>query len=300
MHSEDISPWQHAHVFGQDKKTSGERRTFFVTVITFLMMVVEIAAGIVFGSMALLADGLHMASHAAALSINTFAYRYTRAHAGDRRFNFGSGKVNTLGGFTSAVLLGFFALFMFWESAKRFFHPVAIEFDQAILVAVVGLVVNLASVFILETRHHHEHDHNLRSAYLHVLADALTSVLAIVALLCAKYSGLVWMDPLMGIIGGLLVFRWSIGLSRTTSRILLDETGPEEIQRAIKQGIEKDGDSKVTDLHLWSVGAGVYSVIVSVVACRPLEASEYKKRLPAGLGLVHITVETSACGKEHV
>ncbi len=227
MHNKDIKPWQHDHVFGQDQECIGERRTFLVTIITLVMMAVEIAAGIIFGSMALLADGLHMASHATALSINTFAYRYARIHADDKRFNFGTGKVNTLGGFTGAILLGFFVLFMFWESAKRLFSPVGIEFNQAIFVAVIGLIVNLLSVFILEAKHythdkdleqserphnHHEHDHNLQSAYLHVLADALTSVLAIAALLCAKYSGLIWMDPLMGIVGGMMVFRWSLGL----------------------------------------------------------------------------------------
>lgn len=316
MHSKDIKPWQHAHVFGQDQESVGERRTFIVTIVTLVMMAVEIATGILFGSMALLADGLHMASHATALSINTFAYRYARIHANDRRFNFGTGKVNTLGGFTGAILLGFFAMFMFWESTKRLFSPVGIEFNQAIFVAVIGLVVNLASVFILETKHHshdenfhkhsehyhdhHEHDHNLQSAYLHVIADALTSVLAIVALLCAKYFGLIWMDPLMGVVGGVLVFRWSLGLLRTTSHILLDKTGPEEIQRSIKENIEKDGDSKVADLHLWSVSPGTYGAIISVVACHPLEAEQYKKQLPADLGLVHITVEVSKCKKDIV
>ncbi len=316
MHLENIRSWQHEHVFEQDKEQAGERRTVIVTLVTAVMMIVEILAGIFFGSMALLADGLHMASHATALGINTFAYRYARIHANDKRFNFGTGKVNTLGGFTGAILLGFFALFMFWKSAKRLFSPVGIAFDQAIFVAGVGLLVNLVSVVILDIRqkdahshndgphehsehhragHHHDHDHNLQSAYLHVLADALTSVLAIVALLSAKYFGLIWMDPLTGLLGGIMVFRWSLGLLRTTSHILLDGNGPEEIQQKIKESIEIDGDSRISDLHLWSVGPHIYGVIISVVACKPLEPEQYKKLIPPNLGLVHVTVEISRC-----
>jgi cation diffusion facilitator family transporter len=261
--------------------------------------------------MALLADGLHMASHATALGINSFTYIYARRHSSDKGFNFGTGKVNTLGGFTGAILLGFFALFMVWESAKRMFAPVGIALNQAILVAVIGLVVNMVSVFILDTRnkgyhphehardgdnsHHYSHDHNLQSAYLHVLADALTSVLAIVALLSAKYFGLIWMDPLMGIIGGIMVFRWSLRLLRTTSHVLLDKNGPEEIKQRIRERIEVDGDSKIFDLHLWSVGPNIYGAIVSVVACNPLEPEQYKKLIPGNLGLVHISVEVSKC-----
>jgi cation diffusion facilitator family transporter len=275
------------------------------------MMVAEILSGIIFGSMALLADGLHMASHATALGINSFTYIYARRHSSDKGFNFGTGKVNTLGGFTGAILLGFFALFMVWESAKRMFAPVGIALNQAILVAVIGLVVNMVSVFILDTRnkgyhphehardgdnsHHYSHDHNLQSAYLHVLADALTSVLAIVALLSAKYFGLIWMDPLMGIIGGIMVFRWSLRLLRTTSHVLLDKNGPEEIKQRIRERIEVDGDSKIFDLHLWSVGPNIYGAIVSVVACNPLEPEQYKKLIPGNLGLVHISVEVSKC-----
>ncbi|MBI5874162.1 MAG: CDF family Co(II)/Ni(II) efflux transporter DmeF [Candidatus Omnitrophica bacterium] len=320
MHNKDIRPWQHSHVFGQDKKSLGERRTLIVTIITAVMMIAEILAGIIFGSMALLADGLHMASHATALSINTFAYRYARRHANDKSFNFGTGKVNTLGGFTGAILLGFFALFMAWESAKRMFAPVGIAFKQAIFVAVVGLIINIASVFILDIRkkgHHshdddshehfehqhdddHHHDHNLQSAYLHVLADALTSVLAIAALLSAKYFGLIWMDPLMGMIGGIMVFRWSLGLLRATSFVLLDKAGSEHIQNKIKESIETDGDSRVADLHLWSVGPGVYGAIISIVACKPLETEQYKKLIHSNLGLAHVTIEIRRCKRDAV
>lgn len=234
MHGKSLEFWQHSHSFGQEKKQDSEHRTGIVVAMTVAMMVVEIAAGIIFGSMALLADGLHMASHAVALSINVFAYVYARRHAHDKRFSFGTGKVNALGGFTGAILLGVVALIMAWESAKRIVSPVEISFNQAIFVAVIGLVVNGISVWILNVKHdhhdhddyahdhHHHHDHNLRSAYLHVLADALTSVLAIFALFMAKYFGLNWMDPVMGILGAILVSRWSLGLLRSTSHTLLD------------------------------------------------------------------------------
>lgn len=313
MHQNNIKPWQHTHIFGQDKKHHGEQKTGIVVIMTISMMVVEIVAGIVFGSMALLADGLHMASHAVALGINKFAYAYARQHAIDDRFSFGTGKVNALGGFTGAILLGIVALIMVWESAKRIVSPVAISFNQAILVAVIGLIVNGISVWVLDSKHdHHDHedhtqhghkhshhhDHNLRSAYLHVLADALTSVLAIFALFMAKYFGLNWMDPFMGILGAVLVSRWSLGLIKTTSGVLLDKQGPEIIRAQLKNSIEIDGDSRVTDLHLWAVGPNIYSAIISIVAHHPKEASEYKNLIPSNLGLVHVTVETCKCKED--
>jgi cation diffusion facilitator family transporter len=233
MHTHNIESWRHDHSFGQEKVRQGEHRTLIVIAITAVMMVVEIAAGITFGSMALLADGLHMASHTAAIGIAAFAYVYARRHAFDKRFSFGTGKVNPLAGFASAVLLIVFAGLMAWESTERFFNPIDIAFNQAILVAIFGLIVNGASALILghsgpdhehghdhSHGHHHDekhHDHNLRAAYFHVLADALTSVLAIVALLAGKYYGLNWLDPVMGIVGALLVARWSLSLVRSTS-----------------------------------------------------------------------------------
>ncbi len=307
MHQNNIEPWQHDHTFHQDQKRSGEKRTLLVAVITAMMMIVEIIAGIVFGSMALLADGLHMASHTVALSINVFAYVYARRHAKNRQFTFGTGKVNALGGFTGAVLLGMFAIVMAWESMKRFIHPVGIAFDQAILVATIGLVVNGVSIFILDNKHDHDHsdeenishdhhgDHNLRSAYLHVLADALTSLLAIFALLAGKYFGLIWMDPLMGIVGAILVSHWSLGLLRTTSHVLLDKQASEQIQNEIKKCIESDGDSRVTDLHLWAIGPQIYSAIISIVTHHPKELEEYKKSIPSHLGLAHVTIEICKC-----
>lgn len=308
MHNENRNKWHHDHTFAQDQRKPGEFRTLIVIVITAVMMVVEIWAGIHYGSMALLADGLHMASHAVALGITAFAYMYARRHARNRSFSFGTGKVNALGGFTGAVLLAMFALYMGFESVARLVNPVEIEFNQAIAVAVLGLLVNGASVFILgvddhhhshePTDHHHDqhHDHNLKSAYLHVMADALTSMLAIVALLSAKYFGWVWMDPIMGIVGAVLVARWSYGLLATTASVLLDRQGPEELQETIREAVERDGDSRVTDLHVWSIGPGIYSAQIALVAHNPAAPDEYKDRMPKSAGLVHIGVEIHVCG----
>ncbi len=306
MHHVNLQHWQHTHAFGQDRKRPGELRTIIVIAITASMMVVEITTGVLFGSMALLADGLHMASHAAALTINAFAYIYARRHAHDATYSFGTGKINALGGFTGAVLLSIFALIMAWESAERILYPVEIAFNQAIFVAVLGLIVNGASVFILghhhdhdhdHEHHHHHDDHNLRAAYLHVMADALTSVLAIFALLAAKYRGLLWMDPLMGIVGAILVSRWSLGLLRTTSGVLLDKQGPEDIRTRIKESIE-DEDHRIADLHLWSIGPNIHGVIISVVAHDPRQPEHYKELIPSNLGLVHVTVEVHECIEE--
>jgi cation diffusion facilitator family transporter len=221
MHTHSLHLWQHEHIFGQDQIKTGERRTLLAIAMT--VRVVEISAGIAFGSMVLLAYGLYMGSHTAALGITAFAYLYARRHAHNRRFSFGTGKVNALAGFSSAILLAVFALMMAWESVNRFFNPVEVIFNQAIVVAILGLIVNVLSVLILGERHdgkdryHTSHlpghsDHNLRAAYLHVLADALTPFLAIFALSAGKFFGFVWMGPLMGIIGAILVSRWSWGL----------------------------------------------------------------------------------------
>ena len=318
MHTHNLHVWRHGHSFGQELKRPGERRTLIVIAVTGTMMAVEIVAGILTGSMALLADGLHMASHAAALGIAALAYIYARRHARDEGFTLGTGKVNALGGFTGALLLALFALLMAWESCDRLLHPVKIIFDQALLVAVLGLLVNGASAFILrgDGRHGHDHhghggrhdsghahhhghhghhDHNLKAAYLHVLADALTSLLAIAALLSAKYYGFAWMDPAVGIVGAVLVASWSFGLLRTTSGILLDRQGPESIRDRITDSIEQDGDSKVTDLHLWSIGPDIYSALIAVVAHRPAMPGQYKERIPENLGLVHVAVEVHTC-----
>jgi cation diffusion facilitator family transporter len=298
MHTESVERWVHNHTFGQDEKRSAERRTLIVSVVTVLTMIVEIAAGIVFGSMALLADGLHMGSHASALAISVFAYRYTRIHAGDARFNFGTGKVSSLAAFASATLLALVALVMAWESVGRLVSPVVIRFNQAIFVAVFGLVINGACLAILGghgSDHHDSHDHNFRSAYFHVLADALTSVLAIFALLFGKYMGQQWMDPVMGLVGAALVIRWSWGLLGSSARVLLDLQAPDEVLEAIRTSIESEGDNRVSDLHVWSVGPGIHAAEIAIVSSRPLDPDDYYKLLPGELGLVHVTVETHRC-----
>jgi cation diffusion facilitator family transporter len=313
-------------VFGQDRKKSAERRTLAVVLITIVTMVVEIAAGIAFGSMALLADGLHMGSHASALAISVFAYYYTRRHANDSRFNFGTGKVNFLAAFASAVMLVLFAFFMVGESVKRFIAPVPIAFDLAILVAILGLVVNGACLFILGGggdshdhsghAHSHEHlhspanshdthshphhdfkrsDHNLWAAYLHVLADALTSLLAIFALLGGKYLGLNWLDPVIGIIGAVLVLRWSWGLLGSSARVLLDMQAPNEIREKIRAVVESDGDNRVSDLHVWVVGPDIYAAEISLVSSQPVVMEESLVRAANELGIVHITIEKQLC-----
>ena len=304
MHTESVERWVHNHTFGQDEKKSAERRTLIVSVVTILTMIVEIGAGIVFGSMALLADGLHMGSHASALAISVFAYRYTRVHARDSRFNFGTGKVSSLAAFASATLLALVALAMAWESIGRLLSPVVIRFNQAILVAVFGLVINGASLAILGGHgsdrhdHHDHHDHNFRSAYLHVLADALTSVLAIFALLFGKYLGQQWLDPFMGLVGATLVVRWSWGLLRSSARVLLDLQAPDAVRGAIRTSIESEGDNRVSDLHVWSVGPGIYAAEIAIVSSRPLDPDDYYKLLPGDLGLVHVTVETHRCAPD--
>jgi cation diffusion facilitator family transporter len=309
MTRQNTPHWQHDHIFGQDRIRHGERRTLWVILITATMMVVEITTGLAYGSMALLADGLHMGSHTAALGITTIAYIYTRRRAADSRFSFGTGKVNAFAGYTSAVLLALFALLMAWESIHRLFSPVTIAFNQAIAVAVLGLVVNGASMLMLGGDHHdhdhghghdhdhphpHEHghtDHNLRAAYLHVLADALTSVLAIFALLAGKFLGLNWMDPVMGIVGAVLVARWSLGLIRDTSSILLDHQAPDALLEKTRTAIEGVDHNRVADLHIWSIGPGIYSASLAVVSDAPKPPEHYKALIPGNLGIVHTVVE---------
>jgi len=302
MQTRDTTRWQHDHVFAQDRERPGEKRTLVVVLITALMMVVEIAAGLAYGSMALLADGLHMASHAAALGIAFLAYVVARRLATDQRFSFGTGKLNSLAGFASAVLLLGFAVIMVTESTSRFISPVDISYNQALVVAVVGLIVNGVSAWIFAATPHdhhdhhghghaHHHDHNLRAAYLHVLADALTSLLAIVALLAAKFYGANWLDPLMGFVGAALVSRWSYGLIKQSARVLLDRQVDEKTVAAVKQSLESQSGDRVTDLHCWSIGPGIYAAAIAIVSNSPESPEHYRSRIPAELGIVHMTIE---------
>lgn len=301
MHTHDLRKWQHEHVFRQDQVKAGEKRTLIVVVLTATMMVVEIVAGLVYGSMALLADGLHMASHAMALGIALLAYVLARRFATDSRFEFGTGKVNSLAGFASAVLLLGFALAMVTESTTRLINPIDIYFDPALIVSVVGLVVNGVSAWVFtSTPHHHHrqasphthhHDQNLRAAYLHVLADALTSVLAIVALLSGKYFGLNWLDPAMGIVGAVLITRWSYTLIRESAMILLDRQAADSIRHSVKIAIESSPSDRISDLHVWSIGHNMYAAEIAIVTDVPRSPNYYKSLIPSTLNIVHATVE---------
>lgn len=295
------------HVFGQDRKRGGEGRTAIVVAVTAVMMIVEIMGGIIYGSMALLADGLHMASHAVALSVTLIAYIFARKYSADRRFSFGTGKVNALAGFSSAVMLAGFAFVMVIESAQRLVSPVAIQFDQALIVAVIGLAVNGASALLLghghDDEHHHDdhhhdhhhhghhHDHNLKAAYLHVLADAMTSVLAIAALLGAKFAGWSWLDPAMGIVGAALVAHWSWGLLKQTGSVLLDRQASPALLAEVTAALQSDGHSEVDDLHIWSIGPGINAAEIVIDHAHDHTVADYRSRLPAHANIVHAVIE---------
>jgi cation diffusion facilitator family transporter len=302
MHEKSLARWQHEHVFLGAQHRRHERRTLAVVALTATMMLVEVAAGTIFGSLALLADGWHMATHAGALAIAAGAYWYARRHQADDRFAFGTGKVGDLAGFASAMVLGLVALGIVWESVDRLFAPQPIRFAEALGVAVVGLAVNIASAILLSGGHdhdhhgdhHHHHDTNLRAAYLHVVADALTSVLAIVGLALGWTLGWVWMDPVMGVVGALVIAHWSMGLIRTASANLLDMVPDRRVTAAIRERIEQGGD-RVADLHLWRVGPGHAAAILSVVSHHPEAPDLYKRRLEGVPGLAHVTVEVQRC-----
>ena len=310
MHIESLDQWKHDHDFNIDT-SQGEKRTRLVVLLTACMMVIEITAGYVFGSMALLADGWHMGTHVAALAISLFAYRYARQHADNPAYSFGTGKVSALGGFSSAVALALVAVLMGLESLHRLLFPQTIQFNQAILVAVIGLVVNLLSAWLLHggaahSHHHHHdvasdhhhHDHNLRAAYLHVIADALTSVLAIIALFTGKYFDWLWMDACMGLVGAALITRWGYGLLKETSRVLLDSAPDENTLAQIGQAIESDADNRITDLHVWRLGPRSYGVIISLVTHQPRDPEHYKALLKDFGELRHITIEVNHCEHE--
>ena len=305
MHTHDMTAFEHPHLF-HFSGTQAERRTLRVVLLTVAMMVVEIAAGWAYNSMALLADGWHMSTHAAALGIAWLAFVLARRHAADRRFAFGTWKIEILGGFVSAILLGLVGVAMVLLSVERLRHPAVIRFNEALVVAVVGLVVNLVSVLLLADRpHEHEAGHpagahahgslNLRAAYVHVLADALTSVLAIAALVGGKFWHWNWLDPATGIVGAVLILRWTVLLLRDTGSILLDRETDDAMATAIRQALEADGDTRLSDLHVWKVGQGKYACIVAVVADHFHPPEEYKTRLQFLEDLVHVTVETNPC-----
>jgi len=305
MHTADLTPWQHSHAF-HTTNALGERNTRWVVVLTAIMMIIEITTGWLFNSMALLADGWHMGSHVLALGLTAAAYVLSRRYAKDARFAFGTWKIEILGGFASAILLGGVALFMAFESVQRLFSPLPILFDQAIAVATLGLFVNVVSAFLLNGKgHHHGHAHgnhshghgdlNLRAAYLHVVADALTSLLAIAALVGGKFLGWNWLDAVMGVVGAGIVSVWAWGLLRDTGRVLLDREMDAGVVGEIREALESDGDARLSDLHVWRVGQDHYACAASVVAHEPKTPSEYKARLAVHEEIAHVTLEVNRC-----
>jgi cation diffusion facilitator family transporter len=312
MHSHSLDQWTHDHVFLGRGHSRNERRTWLVVGLTAAMMAGEIAGGTIFGSMALLADGWHMATHTAALGISAAAYIFARRQARNPRFAFGTGKVGDLAAFASAVVLGLVAVQIAFESVSRMLNPVPIAYGEAIAVAALGLAVNVLSAWLLRDephdhghhhgqQHDHDHghghhhrDHNLRAAYVHVLADAATSVLAIAALLIAMSWQWVWIDPLVGIIGSVVIAAWAYGLLRDSGAVLLDVNADTSMEKTIRQRLEVDGD-RITDLHLWQIGPGHRAAVVSIVADRPLSPAAYKERLAGVPRLSHVTIEVEQC-----
>jgi cation diffusion facilitator family transporter len=315
MHSHSLDQWTHDHVFLGSKHARNERRTWFVVALTAVMMVGEIVAGILFGSMALLADGWHMATHAVALGIAALAYLFARRQARNSHFTFGTGKFGDLAAFASAVILGIVAIQIAFESVERLVSPVGIAYREAIAVAVLGLVVNLVSAFLLRDEHddhhhghshshghdhahgHHHRDNNLRAAYVHVLADAATSVLAIAALVTAMLLQWTWADPVVGIVGAAVIASWAVGLLRSSGSVLLDVNNNSKMEGLIRQRLETRGD-RVTDLHLWQIGPGHRAAVISLISDDPLPPSHYKRRLSGLHGLSHVTVEVEVCRHE--
>jgi cation diffusion facilitator family transporter len=337
MHSHSLDQWTHEHVFLGEKHERNERRTWLVVALTLAMMVGEIAAGSLFGSMALLADGWHMATHAAALGIAGGAYLFARKQARNARFAFGTGKFGDLAAFSSAIILAIIAVQIAYESVLRLFYPVSIVYGEAIAVAVLGLGVNLASAWLLRDSHdhhhghghahdhnddhdgdhhdeddhhdhadhdhaghdhdrhdHRHHDNNLRAAYVHVLADAATSVLAIAALVIAMYSGWTWTDPAVGIVGSVVIASWAFGLIRDAGAVLLDVSADTKLAATIRARLEA-GEDRVTDLHVWQIGPGHRAAVISLVSHQPMPAARYKERLRDLRGLSHVTVEVDLC-----
>lgn len=314
LQKDTLGEYEHEHVFFGHNHERNERRTWLVIALTTVMMIVEITAGTIYGSMALVADGWHMSTHAAAMLIAALAYLFARKNARNPRFAFGTGKVGDLAAFGSAIVLALVALLIGWESVVRLANPVAISFPQAIFVAVIGLVVNLVSAWLLHdghddhhghgshshdheldhAQHHHGKDQNLHAAYLHVLADALTSVLAIVALIAGSLYGWIWLDPLMGIVGALVIAKWSWGLMRDTGATMLDYRGHDDpLEKKIRQVIAAEG-GQISDLHVWQLGPGHHAAIVVVITDERREPAVYRDRLLEVVGISHVTVEVNS------
>ncbi len=340
-HTHDLSPWQHSHQFDTGNR-KGEARTRWVLAVTLVTMVAEILGGWWTGSMALLADGWHMGTHALALGVATAAYALARRHASDARYTFGTWKIEVLGSFASALVLGLVAVGIMFESALRLWKAEPLSAQTALIVAVLGLVVNLVSAWLLHGADDHGHQHgsdahgaaahgaaahakqaghahahgahgdhahhdhppaakggghdlNLRAAYVHVLADALTSVLAIAALAAALWLGWWWLDPLVGVLGAVVIGVWAVGLMRQSSAVLLDREMDNPLTQQIRSTLESDGDAKVADLHVWRVGRDKFAAIACVVADQPLEPSVYRARLSAIEQLAHLSLEVNRC-----
>jgi len=290
MQNESNIQWEHSHDFGIDNKHN-KGKVKIVFWLTTVIMILEIGAGTWSGSMALLADGWHMGTHSAAFLITIFAYSYAKKHADNKDFSFGTGKVNYLGGFASAVALAIVALMMAIESAHRLIEPQTIYFNEAIAVAIIGLVVNIASVVVLHDDHHH-HDHNLKAAYFHVLADTLTSLLAIVALTTGKYFGWIWMDAIMGIVGAVVISRWSYGLIKESSQALLDKSANTSTLTKAIDAVSTESGTVIRDIHIWKIAPAHQAVILSIAAEKPLEPNHYKQLVKQQLPLVsHISIE---------
>lgn len=313
MHAHSIDPWRHEHVFLGADHERNERRSWAVVAICGATMAAEIIGGWLTGSMALIADGLHMSTHAGALVIAACAYAYARRHAHDERFAFGTGKLGELAAFSSAIVLAMIALLILCQSVDRLFHPVGIVFGEAIPIAGLGLCVNLLSAWLLredghhghghhhDTHHHHHHDRddlNLRAAYVHVLADAAVSVLALVGLSAGMLLGWVWMDAVMGIVGALVIANWSWQLIRAAAAVLLDMRPQDGLAQEIRARLE-GGDDRIADLHVWRVGPGHHAALVSLVSDRPEAPQIYKGRLADIAGLSHLTVEVECCPEAH-
>lgn len=311
MHIYCMNDYRHSHLAGGGTKKT-ERRLAWVMALTLATMVAEIVSGWLFGSLALLADGWHMASHSLAMFIALFAYAFARKHAEDPRFTFGTGKVDALGGFASAIVLGMIAVTVVWDAVERFTHPVPISYIEAIVVAAVGFFVNLISVLILEPpgQHGHDHDHDhdhdhghghaehkghsAHAAYIHVMADMLTSVGAILALAAGMFLSWNWLDPLVGLVSALVIAVWAWGLVKSTSGMLLDETESPKLIEEIRQKIEGDADNRIADLHLWTIRPGHMAAIISVVTHYPRPPSHYKELLQGLVELDHVTIEVQA------